>query len=293
MPGKIDQIVPATGKTMNRTATSLTPFSAVVLWFVALNALAGALSLICFPTQTERLFFWPITPPLNAALFGALYLSGAIAVGRAALDGRWEQARILAPILISAGAMISAVTLLHLDRFHPGLRLAYWLVVYIGAPLLALLIYRRQERVGAAWTPQEPLAPAVRWLALLAGALLVAAGLAIIVRPAPVVEAWPWPTSALTTRIFAAWFAAFGVGLLWFQVERDWVRVRLLAEMLILAAGLDLAMLLAHRADLPGPSAALWLYGAHLLGLALLGALMHLLQRRWALRNVAQLNWSQ
>jgi hypothetical protein len=274
---------------MNRATTPLTPFSVVVLWFVALNALAGAASLILFPARTDQLFFWPITPPLNAALFGALFLSGAVTVGLAAHGGRWEQARILAPILVSAGAMISAVTLLHRDLFHPGPRLAYWLAVYIGAPLLALLIYARQERAGAVWEPQEPLAPAVRRLALLAGALLVAAGLAILTRPGPVVAAWPWPTGALTARIFAAWFAAFGVGLLWFQVERDWSRVRLLATMLILAAGLDLAALIAHRADVPGPSAALWLYGAHLLGLGLLGAAMHLLQRRWALRNVAQL----
>jgi hypothetical protein len=278
---------------MNRATTPLTPFSAVVLWFVAINALAGAASLIFFPGQTERLFFWPIKPPLNAALFGALYLSGAIAVVRAAIGGRWEQARILAPILISAGAMITAVTLLHRDLFHPGLRLAYWLAIYVGAPLLALLIYGRQERAGAAWAPDEPLAPAVRLLALLVGALLLVAGLAILIWPAPVVAAWPWPTGTLITRILAAWFAAFGVGLLWFQVERDWARVRLLADMLILAAGLDLAALVAHRADVPGPSAALWLYGAHLLGLGLLGALMHLLQRRWALRNVAQLSWTQ
>lgn len=278
---------------MSRTTTPLAPFSAIVLWFVSLNALAGAASLILFPDRTEQLFFWPIAPRLNAALFGALYLSGALAVGRAALAGRWERARILTPVLVSAGAMISAVTLLHRELFHPGPRLAYWLAVYVGAPLLALLIYARQERAGAVWAPEQPLAPAVRRLALLVGALLLVAGLAILARPAAVVAAWPWPTGALTTRIFAAWFAAFGVGLLWFQAERDWARVRLLADMLILAAGLDLAALLLHRADLPGPSPALWLYGVHLLGLALLGALMHLLQRRWALRNVAQLSWTR
>ena len=55
----------------------------VVFWFIAGNALAGALSLILFSGQTDRLFFWPIQPPLNAALFGALYLGGAAATGLA------------------------------------------------------------------------------------------------------------------------------------------------------------------------------------------------------------------
>ena len=47
----------------------------VTLWFVATNALIGATSLILFPTRTATLFFWEIAPPINAALFGALYLS--------------------------------------------------------------------------------------------------------------------------------------------------------------------------------------------------------------------------
>jgi hypothetical protein len=145
---------------MNTHTTPLRRLSRAVLWFVTLNALGGAGSLLLFPEYTDRLFFWPITPPLNAALFGALYLSGAVAVARVALGGRWEQARILVPILVSAGALISLVTLLHRDTFHPDLRLAYWLAVYIGAPLLALAIYRQQQREGGRWAVSLPLRPA-------------------------------------------------------------------------------------------------------------------------------------
>jgi hypothetical protein len=52
--------------------------SALIFWFVGLNALAGAGALMLFPGQTDSLFFWTITPPLNAALFGALYLVGGV-----------------------------------------------------------------------------------------------------------------------------------------------------------------------------------------------------------------------
>jgi hypothetical protein len=265
---------------MIHSMTPLHRLSTTVLWFVALNALAGALSLILLPARTDDLFFWTITPPLNAALFGALYFGGAIAVGRVALGRRWEAGRILAPILISAGALISLVTFLHWGAFHPDFRLGYWLIIYIGAPLLAILIYTGQERAGANWAVTEPVVPVVRWAAVVIGALLVLAGLAILVWPEPAVALWPWPTGILMTRIFAAWFAAFGVGLLWFHIDRDWQRVRLLADLLILAALLDLAMLALHRADVPAASGNLWIYIAHLVGLGLLGLLMHVLQRR-------------
>jgi hypothetical protein len=261
-----------------------------VFWFVGLNALAGAAALMLVPTDIGSLFFWSITPPLNAALFGALYLGGGVAVCFSAVRGRWEPARVLIPVLVVAGTLISGVTLLHLDRFNPGPRLAYWLMVYTGAPLLALAIYIQQERRGASWAVTRPLAASTRRLAVSVGALLLLAGVLMLLWPEPAVARWPWPTTALMTRIFAAWFSAFGAGLLWFEIERDWGRLALLATLLLAAAGLDLAVLLIHwRALVPaGPS--LWLYGAHLLGLGLVGALLHWLQ--WRSQSNKQTNLS-
>lgn len=256
----------------------MTLFTRLIFWFVGLNALAGAGSLILFPGQTEQLFFWPVTPPINAALFGALYLTGGSAVCFVTLRGEWERARLFVPVLVAAGVLISGVSLIHIDRLSTGLRLGYWLIVYMGAPLLALAIYVRQEGRGANWAISEPLLPATRWIATGVGVLVLAAGSAFIIAPEPAVAAWPWPTTPLMTRIFAAWFSAFGAGLLWFQVDRDWSRLALLATLLIAAALLDLAMLLIHLGDVNNSGAPLWIYCAHLVGLALTGGLMHWLQ---------------
>ncbi len=259
----------------------------LAFWFVAANALAGAGSLIFFPTDTARLFFWEIKPPINAALFGALYGGGAAAVALVAYRGRWEPARFLVPILVSAGALISVTTLLHLDLFSPGPRLAYWLVVYVVAPLLALLFYVGHERSGASWAVYRPVTPATRSLAIALGALLVMLGILVLVRPAPVVAQWPWPITPLMVRIFASWFAAFGVGLLWFWVERDWDRVRHVADLMIAAAGLDLLMVFVHRQDLTTAGPGLWLYCSHLALFGLVGLLMHWLQGRAPARSSA------
>ncbi|HWQ15446.1 MAG TPA: hypothetical protein VNL77_21775 [Roseiflexaceae bacterium] len=254
-------------------------FMRLVFWFVAANALAGAVVLVGFPTRTDELFFWPITPPLNAALFGALYGGGAAVVALVTARGRWEPARFLVPVLVSAGILISVTTLLHLDRFIPGLRLAYWLVIYIGAPLLALAFYVQHERGGANWSVTAPVAPATRAIAVATGGLLVALGIAVLAWPGPVVANWPWPTTPLMVRIFASWFSAFGAGLLWFLVERDWTRLQHVATLMIAAAGLDLLALAIHRGDLTAGGLNLWLYILHLALFGLLGGLMWWLQR--------------
>ncbi len=251
----------------------------VILWFVAVNALIGAASLLLFPARTDTLFFWPITPPINAALFGALYLSGAFVVSLVTARGLWEPARFLVPVLVTAGVLISGVTLLHLDRFSPGLRLAYWLVVYVGAPLLALWVYWQHERPRANWQVTTPVKPVVRRVAVALGALLLLLGVVGILFPAPVVARWPWPTTPLMTRIFAAWFAAFGAGLLWFWVERDWERIRLIPILMMAAAGLDLLVLFIHRGDVPRTGLSLGLFVFHLALFGLVGAWMVWRQR--------------
>lgn len=248
--------------------------------FVAVNALAGALILILFPQRTDTLFFWPINPPINAGLFGALYLGGAGAVFYAVWRNEWEQARYLVPILVTAGVGITAVTLLHLDKFTPGLRLFYWLVVYIGAPLLALFIYIDQERRGASWEVTVPVRPLTRWIATVTGAIVVLFGLALIVAPDQAVANWPWATTPLMVRIFAAWFIAFGAGLLWFQVEREWRRLAPIPTLMIAAAGLDLLMIFVHRSHVTRTDFVLWLYCGHLALFGLAALAMHWLQRQ-------------
>ena len=265
---------------MTPTDTPMSLFTKIVFWFVAVNALAGALSLILLPTQTGSLFFWEIKPPLNAALFGALYLGGAVVVGLLTYRGGWEPARFLIPVLVSAGIFISLTTFLHLDRFSPGFKLFYWLVIYIGAPLLALFIYVQQERSGANWAVIEPVAPVTRRIAVVVGALLVLLGLVVLTWPTLVIANWPWPTTPLMVRIFASWFSAFGVGLLWFLVERDWGRLQYVANLMIAAAGLDLLMIFIHRGDLTSSGLNLWVYCFHLAAFGLLGLLMHWFQRR-------------
>lgn len=269
---------------MKTTNTKLLWWARLIYGFVAFNAFVGAMILIFLPAQTDTLFFWPVNPPINAGLFGALYLGGATAVSIGTYRNQWEPIRYLVPILVAAGILISWVTLLHLGKFASGIRLAYWLVIYIGAPLLAILIYVFQEKGGANWTIAQPVRPLTGQIALITGTIVILLAVLIILCPQTAVVNWPWRTSPLMVRIFAAWFGAFGVGLLWFKIERDWQRLYQIPNLMIAAAGLDLLMVVIYRHELVG-GFSLWLYCGHLILFALVGGLLHWSQTRSSLIN--------
>lgn len=266
----------------------------IVFWFVAINALAGAVSLVVFPGSTDNLFFWKISPPLSAAMFGALYLGGAVVVALVTYQGRWEPARYLVPILVSAGVLISLTTFLHLDKFTPGFKLFYWLLVYIVAPILAIVFYIQHERGGAVWkVVGEPVAPLTRIVAITLGSLLILLGIWCLASPGLVISVWPWTLTPLMVRIFASWFSAFGFGLLWFWWERDWGRLYHIPNLMIAAAGLDLLMVFIHRAALNSTGLNFWLFCFHLAAFGLIGGLMHWWQYRAASARKWQANPTQ
>src|SRR5574341_1581105 len=115
---------------MNTGEKQLSNLLKGVFWFVVINSAGGALSLILFPTQTEKYFFWNITPPINAMLVGAMYLVAASAVAYAAIRGTWEMTRVIAVMGFTLSVILFIVTLVHVDRFVPGIKLYYWLFVY-------------------------------------------------------------------------------------------------------------------------------------------------------------------
>jgi hypothetical protein len=70
------------------------PFANTLVWFMAIHACGGALSLLLLLTFTEDVFFWTRTLPFNARVLGALNLSGARVVGNVARRGEREAAKV-------------------------------------------------------------------------------------------------------------------------------------------------------------------------------------------------------
>lgn len=205
-------------------------------------------------------------------MFGALYLSAGGLVAWAALKGVWETARYLAPMIVVFSALVLGATLLQLHRFDPGVRLAYWLAVYVVALVAGVYFYLQHERGGAVWAVRgQRTPPAVRRVARAVGLFAAAFAALGFVLPGLVMSVWPWTLTPLTTQAFSAWVGAFAAGLLWTSYDPDRERTRPVGVMLIASAALLAAMLALHRGELGSGPLGVGLFALALLGMGLLG----------------------
>jgi hypothetical protein len=251
----------------------------LIYLFVVANAYAGAISLIFFPGNTDSLFFWKITPNINAVLFGALYLVAGSVVLLAVIQGSYELARYLTPMIIPFSTLLLLATLMHLDKFTPGIKLYYWGAVYIVAPLATIFFYWQFERAGASWKiKSSPVKPLARWFAIILGALLTLYVLTSFILPDVIVNFWPWLLTPLLAQAFGAWLAALAGGLLWFGWERDWKRLQPLAYLMTLIPVSTLLVIAFDQADLKTTGLNLIIFVAALVGLGLCGVVIAVLQ---------------
>jgi hypothetical protein len=251
----------------------------LIYLFVVANAYAGAFSLIFYPGSTDSLFFWKITPNINAVLFGALYLVAGSVVLLAVIRGSYELARYLTPMIIPFSCLLLLATLLHLDKFTPGIKLYYWVVVYIVAPTATIFFYWQFERAGASrQVKSSEVKPLARWFAVALGALLAIYVLTSFLLPDVIVNFWPWLLTPLLAQAFGAWLAALAGGLLWFGWERDWKRLQPLAYLMTLIPIATLAVIAFDQADLKTTGVNLFIFVAALIGLGLCGVLIVVLQ---------------
>ena len=260
---------------MGTSERQLTGLVKAVFWFVVVNAIGGALVLILFPARTQEFFFWNITPPINAMLMGAMYLTAGSAVVYAILRGTWESMRFMAVMAAAFSTLLFIVTFVHIDRFVPGFRLYYWLVVYFVAATFAISIYIYYERAGANWqVMRQEIKPLTRLSGAATGLGILIVVLVGLMRPNLIADVWPWTISPLMMRVFMSWLSALAAGTLWFWIEKDWTRLQPVAYMLIAVPVLIFLLMLINRADLTGNPVTLWIFSILLVLMGLTGVFM-------------------
>lgn len=267
-PARDDAILPATRLV-----------AAVVLPFL----LAAFLILYIWPQHTGRLFAWEIASPLTAAWMGAGYLGGAYFFTRVLTERRWHRVGGgFLPIAAFTAAMLLA-TLLHWQTFDPAhWPFRVWLALYVVTPILvpALWVINKRRDPGAPET-DDRLVPILLGRALFVAGLLMAAGaLFLLLAPAAAAKVWPWPLTPLTARVLAGWQVLLAVGMLAISPERRWSAWRVpLHTILIWQGGLLLAFVL--RGDAFGPAGRLnWFTLYSLAGFLALVALLIFMERR-------------
>lgn len=195
------------------------PMRAILVVAACLVFLAG-LQLTVFPLRTADWFAWTIDVPMTAVFLGAAYWSSAVLEVAGARSRGWGRARLTVWAVLAFTTLTLAVTLVHLDKFHLGdeqptsARLVTWgwLAIYAGVPvaMIVALMLQTRSRAPARPSSHRPLPAGLRLLLTVLATVLLVSGTALLVVPASVSDAWPWPLTDLTARAVGAWLVGLG-----------------------------------------------------------------------------------
>lgn len=176
-----------------------------------------------WPSDTDRLFAWPIRPMITAMVLGSAYLGGAWFFARPARAHSWHTVKAgFVPVGVFASLM-GITTVLHWAKFHHD-RVAFWLwvLLYATTPFLLVWVWLGNRRHDAPATADELLLPIVAARVIGAvGVLALVMGMLVFLPPAAAIASWPWPLTPLTARVLGAVFC-LGLAGIGAPIDRRW-----------------------------------------------------------------------
>ncbi len=241
--------------------------------------------------QTDVYFAWTINPPLTAAFLGAGYWSVFLPSVLALRERTWVRVRGTIPTAIIATALLLVATLLHLDRFHTNSPVFItwfaawaWIVVYVVAPPVVLLLLWQQLRIVGVTPPRRyPLPQLVRLLLLIISIVTVAPAILLVIVPETVIPFWPWMLTPLTGRTVGAWLAAVGSAAFVLWWENDFARLELPSLAVWLFGALQLLALLRFAGTVDWGNPAAWMLVLLWLAMVALGLFIWIIGKRTVL----------
>jgi hypothetical protein len=190
----------------------LTLLARLAVWpLVVLSGIFGPM-LFLLPHLTDRIWAWPIQPPMSAVALGAGYIFGSIAFATLLLRNQWHALGVALMAAWAFSIVQLAATLIHLDRFFVGtLRFDVWFVIYVALPILLPVIWLVNRRYAAPRKPDDLVFIwPVRIVLLPAGLLLLCLGVFMFVYPAGAAAVWPWLLTPLMARVLSGWVLFLG-----------------------------------------------------------------------------------
>ncbi|MGZ4569736.1 MAG: hypothetical protein ACXVXU_02545 [Blastococcus sp.] len=248
-----DRVLPAT----RALSVFIIPF--LVLAFVVL---------FFWPSDTGRLFAWPITPPLTAMILGSVYLGGAYFFVRAARATRWHTVKGGFPPVATFATLMGIATALHWGKFtHSHVAFWLWVALYFTTPFLVagVWVVNRRFEDGAPDDRDVAVPPVMGRVIGAIGVLAACTSAVLFLFPARAVAAWPWTLTPLTARVMGAIFA-LGIAAIGAFRESRWSAVRILLQVEMFMLVLILVSAVRGAGDLDPSNVLTWLFAAGFVG---------------------------
>jgi len=208
----------------------LTFYSRFVLYVLVLPLLfIAGVQLFVLSAQTDNYFAWTFAAPIAAAFMGAGYWAAMFHAYSGANSRRWEFVRSSLPAALTATAMLTITTFLHLDKFHLNSPLFItrfvtwvWIAVYVFVPPILAIAWITQARLpGAHGKGQNPLPAWMRGGFAILAAFALLSGIGLFLAPAAMSTLWPWTVPPLAARAMSSWLCAFGAACTTLAFEND------------------------------------------------------------------------
>jgi hypothetical protein len=201
--------------------------------FVIPFLVVASIMLFIWPQNTDKLFAWPVKPPMTAMMLAAAYMGGIYFFINVLLASRWHTVKTGFLPVFTFASLLGIATLLHWDRFtHSHISFYAWAGLYFIAPFLVLAVWwfnRRMDPLLLA--PDDVALPRLfRWLVGVVGVISVVFALLLFVQPDLMIAVWPWKLTPLTARVVGAMFALPGIVGLGIAVDRRWSAARIILQ---------------------------------------------------------------
>jgi hypothetical protein len=172
--------------------------------------LAGGVLLLVYPSLISARWPWRLTP-FNARFLGAFYTAELAAILMLGVINRWSPGRLILIMALCFTALVSIVSLWHLDRFDFARKGPWgWFFVYVGSALVAaafLWTYRAREHPG-----RRLASPALRAFFIAQAVAIGGYGLTLLAMPQWAAGFWPWRVDVFHAQVYSAIFITAGLG---------------------------------------------------------------------------------
>ena len=226
--------------------TSFRPFHKIYFCAVGFLALWVGFFGFFLPLHVDWALPW-LVPPLHARFLGSMYLSGATFMALSLFANRWNEVRVVLPMIAIWTGMLFIISLFYLGEFNFAKPQPWiWFGAYLAYPVIALWLAWQYRNVDIA--PIGASMPGWARIYLLAqGIIATILGLVLLFAPNLMVSVWPWKITQLLARLYSAPFLSYGIGSLLLARRETWVEVRIpVIATLVFAVGVLIASII-HR----------------------------------------------
>ncbi|HEX2258880.1 MAG TPA: hypothetical protein VHJ40_03960 [Actinomycetota bacterium] len=204
-----------------------------------------------------------LVPPLHARILGAMYWSGAVFMLASVSAKKWDEIRVITPMVAIWTGMLGIVSLLHLGLFSWALSQTWiWFGAYLVFPAMAAWItWRQRFQDTEAEGPAIP--AALRAYLYTQGTLVTLLAGLLLLAPSFMTRVWPWQIVPELAQIYSAPFLAYGLGSLLAARQRSWAEARIAVYGTLVFGVLVLIASFVHSSlfDFGQPATWVWFGG--------------------------------